>query len=243
MTIYVENKKRKIENIEAEYPGATILDVTSTSPSKSAQELSPFYPHGGIPVPFSPGLTATCVEAIWQGLKVFQDVDIDVKVFQNNTMQDLKRSTRKFGIPQGHRKGVNGQEILNYFEARMLIYLPSYKWVLENIPTVRHAVERIKKQSQTHDMVLLDYNTNIDFRDTTKPLSHAGLLKLYIEGNYPDPQQHYTPMTLQELEQKKEREKEEKKRRKAEAKKRRKEASQHPKKSRQNKETEQLKMF
>ena len=28
--------------------------------------LSPFYPHGGIPVPFSQGYTATCVEAVWQ---------------------------------------------------------------------------------------------------------------------------------------------------------------------------------
>ena len=39
------------------------------------QKLSPFYPHGGIPVPFSEGVTATCVEAVWQGLKVFESAE------------------------------------------------------------------------------------------------------------------------------------------------------------------------
>ena len=68
--IIVANKKRSIEKILAEYPEAIILDVTSSSPYKAAQILSPFYPHGGIPIPGdSHELTATCVEGIWQGLK------------------------------------------------------------------------------------------------------------------------------------------------------------------------------
>ena len=61
--IYIENKKRKIENIQAQYPNADILDITSASTAHYAQILSPFYPHGGIPVPFTPGMYATCVEA------------------------------------------------------------------------------------------------------------------------------------------------------------------------------------
>ena len=32
--------------------------------------LSPFYPHGGIPIPFSGSVTSQSVEGIWQGLKV-----------------------------------------------------------------------------------------------------------------------------------------------------------------------------
>ncbi len=44
-------------------------------------------------------------------------------------------------------------------------------------------LERIKEQSKIQDIVLLDYNTNIDFRDISKPMSHAGLVKLYIEVN------------------------------------------------------------
>lgn len=54
------------------------------------------------------------------------------------------------------------------------------------MPEVHRVVERIKEQSKKRDIVLLDYNTNTDFRDISKPLSHAGLVKLYIEGNYPE---------------------------------------------------------
>ncbi|MGN0088780.1 MAG: DUF6939 family protein [Candidatus Limimorpha sp.] len=46
-----------------------MADVTSQA-RDGLVRLSPFYPHGGIPVPFSEGYTAACVEGIWQGLKV-----------------------------------------------------------------------------------------------------------------------------------------------------------------------------
>lgn len=206
--IYVVNKKRKLEKVKEDFPNATILDITSTSNMRYAQILSPFYPHMNIPIPFTEGLKATCVEAVWQGLKVFDGADVDFATFRNDTMRDLKRTVRKYGMPKGHRKGAYGKELLGYFEARMLIYLPTYKWVLDNVPEVHHVVERIKEQSKIHDIILLDYNTNIDFRDASKPLSHAGLVKLYIEGNYPKGLEGYQPMTKDELEQKKLRDKE-----------------------------------
>ena len=93
----------------------------------------------------------------------------------------------------------------------MLIYLPTYKWVLDNVPEVHYVIERIKAQSKIQDIVLLDYNTNIDFRDVSKPLSHAGLVKLYIDGKYPNGINGYQPMTQEEMDVKKIREKEFKK--------------------------------
>ena len=207
--IYVVNKKRK--NVKEEFPNAVILDITSTSDMRYAQILSPFYPHMDIPIPFTDGLTATCVEAVWQGLKVFEGADVDFATFRNNTMRDLKRTVRKYGMPKGHRKGAYGTELLGYFDARMLIYLPTYKWVLDNVSEVHRVVERIREQSKIQDIVFLDYNTNIDFRDVSKPLSHAGLVKLYIEGNYPKGLDGYTPMSKEELELKKIRDKEQKK--------------------------------
>lgn len=156
-------------------------------------------------------MKATCVEAVWQGLKVFDSADVDFVTFRNDTMHNLKRTIRKYGMPKGHRKGAYATELLNYFEARMLIYLPTYKWVLDNVPEVHRVVDRIKEQSKIQDIVLLDYNTNIDFRDVSKPLSHAGLVKLYIEGNYPEGLEGYKPMTMEELDHKKLREKEQKK--------------------------------
>jgi len=180
--ILIQNKRRKRENILKQYPDAIIADVTSQA-QDGLVKLSPFYPHGGIPVPFSDGYTATCVEAIWQGLKVFESADVDVSLFQNDTMKNIKRTVRRFGKPLGHRKGVNGTELLNYGDARKLIYIPTYRWMLEN--KVLDILERLKEASRTKTIILLDYNVNDDVDDLSKPLSHAYLVKAYVEGLYP----------------------------------------------------------
>lgn len=180
--IIIESHKKKPENIIRKYPGAILADVTSQAKDMLIQ-LSPFYPHGDIPVPFSDGVTASCVEAIWQGLKVFEHSDIDIGLFNNDTMRNMKRTVRKFGKPLGHRKGVNGTELLGYIDARHQIYLPAYRWVLEN--KVTHIIDRLRESSKTKTIVLLDYATNCDIDDPTKPLSHAFLIKAFAEGLYP----------------------------------------------------------
>ena len=182
--IVIESKRKKPATILKEYPDAILADVTSSTTNDGLRKLSPFYPHGGIPVPFSEGYTATCVEAIWQGLKVFEGADIDISLFHNDTMKGLKRTVRRFGKPLGHRKGVNGTELLGYIEARELIYIPTYRWVLEN--KVAHIIERLKSASnEGKTIVLLDYDTNADVENAKKPLSHASLIKAYVEGIYP----------------------------------------------------------
>ena len=181
--IIIESKRKKTSTILKKYPNAILADVTSRA-KDGLVKLSPFYPHGGIPVPFSEGYTATCVEAIWQGLKVFECTDIDVQMFQNDTMKNIKRTARRFGKPLGHRKGVNGKELLGYIEARKQIYIPTYRWVLEN--KVAHIIERLRAASnEGKTIVLLDYDTNADVEDPKKPLSHASLIKAYAEGIYP----------------------------------------------------------
>ena len=181
--IVIESKRKKPATILKDFPDAILADVTSSA-KDGLVKLSPFYPHGGIPVPFSEGYTATCVEAIWQGLKVFEGADIDTSLFQNDTMKGLKRTVRRFGKPLGHRKGVNGTELLGYIEARKLIYIPTYRYVLEN--KVANIVERLKSASaEGKTIVLLDYDTNADVENAKKPLSHASLIKAYVEGIYP----------------------------------------------------------
>ena len=178
--IIIESKRKKPTTILKKYPDAILADVTSGA-KDGLVKLSPFYPHGGIPVPFSEGYTATCVEAVWQGLKVFEGSDVDVSLFQNDTMKGLKRTVRRFGNPLGHRKGVNGEELLGYIEARKQIYIPTYKWVLEN--KVAYIIERMKKASDEGKIiVLMDYDTNEDVENAQKPLSHASLIKAYVEG-------------------------------------------------------------
>lgn len=180
--IIIESKRKKPSTILKKYPDAILADVTSSA-KDGLVKLSPFYPHGGIPVPFSEGYTATCVEAIWQGLKVFESCDVDTSLFVNDTMKGLKRTVRKYGKPLGHRKGVNGSELLGYIDARKQIYIPTYKWVLEN--KVTHIIERLREACKTKTIVLLDYDTNADVENAKKPLSHASLIKAYVEGIYP----------------------------------------------------------
>ena len=179
--IVIESKRRMLENIKAKYPDAVIHDVTSHA-TDSFVRLSPFYPHGGIPVPFSNNVTAMSVESVWQGLKDYEGVGIDTSVFRNSTMKDLKRTKRKFGNIIGHRKGVNGSEHLGYIEARKEIYLPTYIWMLEHKALA--LVDRIKKESENGTVVLLDYNTNEDIEKRGSALSHASIIKGYIEGKY-----------------------------------------------------------
>lgn len=181
--IIIESKRKKPATILKKYPDAILADVTSSA-KDGLVKLSPFYPHGGIPVPFSEGYKATCVEAIWQGLKVFEGAGVDTSLFQNDTMKGLKRTVRRFGKPLGHRKGVNGSELLGYIEARKQIYIPTYRWVLEN--KVANIIERLKAASEEGmTIVLLDYDTNADVENAKKPLSHASLIKAYVEGIYP----------------------------------------------------------
>ena len=180
--IKIVSKRSKQENILKKYPNAIIADVTSQA-KDGLVKLSPFYPHGGIPVPFSDGMTATCVEAVWQGLKVFEGADVDVEMFKNDTMKNIKRTVRKFGKPLGHRKGVNGTVLLNYLDARKQIYIPTYRWMLEN--KVMPIIKRLREASKSKTIVLLDYNTCCDVDDLSKPLSHAFLVKAYAEGVYP----------------------------------------------------------
>lgn len=184
--IVIESKRKKSETLLKEYPEAVFCDVTSKSPYKALQQLSPFYPWGGIPVSFSPGICASCVEAVWQGLKVFENADIDTELFSNDTMKGLKRSSRVYGKVLGHRRGVYGETLLNYIDARRKIYIPTYKWMLENkayrsIQCIREFIS--KNPDKT--VVLLDYQTNDKVENLSKPLSHAYLVKAYVEGSSP----------------------------------------------------------
>ena len=171
--IIIESKKKTLESLKAQYPDAMIIDVTSHAQDEFVK-FSPFYPNGGIPVPFTDDI-AVSVEGIWQGLKVFEDADVDTSFFSKRDM---------YGPCLGHRKGVHGEELLGYIEARKLIYLPCYKWILEN--KLQKLVAAVRIISKNKPVVLLDYNTNPDVNNPKKPLSHASLIKAYIEGNYPE---------------------------------------------------------
>ena len=176
--LLIRNKRCSIEKLLKEYPGCIIIDVTSKG-DEEWKKLSPFYPHGGIPVPFSDGISSMSVEGIWQGLKVFENEGIDRSSFLNDKMKGIKRTVRTHGRCLGHKKGVNGSELLGYIEARKQIYLPAYFWMLEN--KCKEQITKIHVMSQTRPVILLDYDTNTDIDNPSKPLSHASLICRFIE--------------------------------------------------------------
>jgi hypothetical protein len=193
--IYIKSKKTKEKTLLKKHPNALILDVSSKG-KQPWVKLSPFYPHGGIPIPpYSTGYksmpaeniskdVSMTVEGIWQGLKVFEYEDIDRSKFEFKKMEGIKRTVRKFGKPLGHRNGVNGKKLLDYPTAREEIYLHAYAWVLDN--KVNDVVLQLKDLAEKQDIVLLDYNTNENIKDYSKPISHAGLVKRYLIKKYPE---------------------------------------------------------
>ena len=92
-------------------------------------------------------------------------------------MKGIKRTTRRLGPPLGHR--LDGR-LLGYEEARRLIYLPAYCWMLGH----RGAglVARLRELASDRTVVLLDYTINGDVTDLSAPLSHAALIAQHIQS-------------------------------------------------------------
>lgn len=180
--IAVRHRSMVLAQLEKRHPGALVIDVTSKGP-EPWRRLSPFFPHGDVPIPFGGGRTAVCVEGIWQGLKVFEGADVDESSFANDRMVGLKRTVRRLGRCLGHREGPTGERLLPYREARWSIYLPAYRHVLEQ--ACAEQVAALRSLAADRDLVLLDYTTNGDPDRLDQPLSHAALVAAFVEDRWP----------------------------------------------------------
>lgn len=116
------------------------------------------------------------------GLKVFEKEGIDPKKWAVTNMSGIKRSGRSRGKVLGHRFGLNSETLLGYLDARRQIYLPAYCWVLEN--RLQKEIAQLRDMVNRGDLVLLDYETNGDVNDLSSPLSHAALVKMWIEDHW-----------------------------------------------------------
>lgn len=174
--IEVKNRRCRLDKLISQHPDAVILDVTSKAPDPWVR-FSPFYPHGNIPVP---GLNChgQSVEGIWQALKVFEKYDIDLSKLDITSMRGIKRTVRKFGKVLGHRYSHDRDELLNYVEARRRIYIPSYNHTLLN--NNKQLVDKLCELLQERHIILLDYETNGEIDNTSKPLSHAHLIARHV---------------------------------------------------------------
>jgi hypothetical protein len=97
-------------------------------------------------------------------------------VYDIATMKGIKRTVRTFGKVLGHRAGLAGDRLLPYAEARRAMYIPTYRWVLEH----KLAAEVAAVGEGGRTVLLLDYETNCDVEDLSRPLSHAGLVARFL---------------------------------------------------------------
>lgn len=77
-----------------------------------------------------------------------------------------------------------GRVLLPYVQARKKIYLPAYEWVLDH--KVQPELRRIAQAALQQRVVLLDYETNCDVEDASRPLSHASLAAAYVRRHWQD---------------------------------------------------------
>lgn len=181
-TITVESRRRKLANIEQAHPEAKVIDVTSKA-AEPWVRFSPFYPHGGIPVPNSSGVTSQSVEGVWQALKVFESEGIDPTKLDVTNMKGIKRSVRTRGKVLGHQFGTDSSELLDYLTARKKIYLPTYRYILEH--KLDSEIEELQSILKQQPVILLDYETNSSITDLRKPLSHASLVAAFLNDAWP----------------------------------------------------------
>ncbi|TET39514.1 MAG: nicotinate (nicotinamide) nucleotide adenylyltransferase [Planctomycetota bacterium] len=146
----------------------TKIDVSSQGAEFSS--LSPFTKYGKIPVPGMDDTYADSVEGLWQGLKVIHG-RIDTRFFEGRG-----RKRRSYGRIEGHKFG---DELLDYVEARRLIYVPSYLYMVKNYCT-EQVEELVKRLNSGEEIHLHDVETNPDIEDTSSPLSHAAVLVDYL---------------------------------------------------------------
>ncbi len=183
MTFIVKHRQSSEAKLRASFGDPLIVDVTSRGPEPWVQ-FSPFFPHGGIPIPGAPSVVSESVEGLWQGLKVFERAEVDPGKLGITSMKGLKRTVRRYGMCLGHRRDFEHDDVLlDYLEARRAIYLPAYRWVLEH--RLSDLVDQLREQGAARTVVLLDYETNVDVDDPRRPLSHAGLVAAWIEGRWP----------------------------------------------------------
>jgi hypothetical protein len=177
--IWVESRRKSADKLQSANPKATLLDVTSRG-SEPWVKFSPFFPHGSIPIPFTEADVGQSVEGIWQGLKVFEKAGIDPSKWGITSMRGIKRSSRTLGKILGHQTGPYGEILLSYIDARHQIYLPIYNWLLTH--RLQKEVQQIQELRKANKVILLDYETNIDVENLSKPLSHAGLIVAYLKS-------------------------------------------------------------
>ncbi|MBB5889537.1 DUF6939 family protein [Kutzneria kofuensis] len=86
------------------------------------------------------------------------------------------------GRCSGIATACGGSGLLDYEATRRRIYLPAYRWVLDN--RVQDVLAELRELGAERPLVLVDYTTNGDVANLATPLSHAALVARYLTGRW-----------------------------------------------------------
>ena len=145
--------------------GTEWIDVSSSA-EPPLNQLSPFYAHGGIPVPGMPNKTSDSVEGIWQGLKVIRG--------RTAPRFFVGAGQKRGGKPTGHQFAAS-ERLLGLTDARRKIYIPAYEWMLENCVDAGILDDIVALAFRGVPQYFYDREDNGSI-DRDQPLAHARVL-------------------------------------------------------------------
>ena len=149
--------------------GTEWLDVSSRGEAP-LNTLSPFFAHGGVPIPGRASERADSVEGIWQGLKVIRG-KIAPRFFEGG-------GQKRVGKPLGHQWG-DSPRLLDIVEARQKIYIPAYEWMLENRVEPAVLQQFIHQAFRGVPQYFYDREDNGSI-GKDQPLAHASILVAWL---------------------------------------------------------------
>lgn len=171
MELVAFTTRNKIINLHHAFPDAFFYDTSTNAPTvrdysfvTDFREFSPFVPYGNIPVPRS-SLTSDSVEGVWQGLKVIKG-RIDKSYFK-------RKGRQRPGIPKGH---LYGNQIIGYQEARERIFIPTYRWMVQNRCDLNKLEEVYARAMEDMPQFFFDVDTNGNIGVQSSPLAHSSVL-------------------------------------------------------------------
>jgi len=163
--------RKQIVNLHHTFHNAFFYDTSTNAPTArdysfatDLSEFSPFVPYGGIPVPRS-SFVSDSVEGVWQGLKVIKG-HIDSSYFRGKGRQ-------RTGAPKGHQYG---DQIIGYREARQRIFVPTYRWMVQNCINPATLDEIYAKAKDNIPQFFFDVDTNGNIGDKKSALAHSSVL-------------------------------------------------------------------
>lgn len=135
-----------------------------------------------IPVP-GQSLKATSVESIWQGLKII-DGRMDLAMLERKATKRPSEAQRRLDPSFNYsdmRLGYGGR-VLDLWEARFLVYLPAYLFVVALL-TPRQLFEEVRHTLESGaSVVFYDWDDNQNISDCTSSFSHSALLAAWFNN-------------------------------------------------------------